>query len=270
MTIGAPRLPPLPRIVPRGGGGPATQLRESGGPTTLSIVSVADGEFLKRVGSTVDGATATDLGAIAQAALVPPLVGTTTKDWMYSQVNASGMATQGFVQNIIYWALVFAAQDMTFTHFVTQLTQLAGTSKYKLGIWSHDPTDGQPLNLLWKGNEIDAGTGAGQTGKKAQAFSADGTWQGAAGSFRNGSDQLFMARGSALWTSALFSGTAQVRSVVAAGLRALGADTAGSAVLTGLQAARTYGNDYPADTSSLTITEYDTQLPFLGLRRTGV
>jgi len=39
-----------------GSSGPATQIRESSGPTTLTVGAVADGQVLKRVGSTVIGA----------------------------------------------------------------------------------------------------------------------------------------------------------------------------------------------------------------------
>jgi hypothetical protein len=39
-------------------GGPATQIEETGGPTVLDIAAIADGEFLKRVGSTIEGAAA--------------------------------------------------------------------------------------------------------------------------------------------------------------------------------------------------------------------
>lgn len=39
-------------------GGPATQIQESSGPTTLTIGAIADGEFAKRVGATLVGAAA--------------------------------------------------------------------------------------------------------------------------------------------------------------------------------------------------------------------
>lgn len=39
-----------------GSSGPATQIRESSGPTTLTVGAVSDGQVLKRVGSTVIGA----------------------------------------------------------------------------------------------------------------------------------------------------------------------------------------------------------------------
>lgn len=40
-----------------GTAGPATQIRETGGPTTLNIASIPDGDFLKRSGTTVVGAS---------------------------------------------------------------------------------------------------------------------------------------------------------------------------------------------------------------------
>lgn len=39
-----------------GTSGPATEIRESSGPTTLSVGAVANGQLLKRVGTTVVGA----------------------------------------------------------------------------------------------------------------------------------------------------------------------------------------------------------------------
>jgi hypothetical protein len=46
------------RVTPSLGGGsgtsgPATQLAETSGPTTLDIAAITDGQFLKRVGATV-------------------------------------------------------------------------------------------------------------------------------------------------------------------------------------------------------------------------
>lgn len=40
-----------------GSSGPATQLAETSGPTTLDIAAITDGQFLKRVGATVVSAT---------------------------------------------------------------------------------------------------------------------------------------------------------------------------------------------------------------------
>lgn len=49
-------------------GGPATQVQESSGPTVLTVGAIADGEFAKRVGSTLVGAAAAGGGAPAGAA----------------------------------------------------------------------------------------------------------------------------------------------------------------------------------------------------------
>lgn len=43
---------------PSAAGGPATQIQESSGPTTLTLGAVADGEVLTRVGTTLVGAAA--------------------------------------------------------------------------------------------------------------------------------------------------------------------------------------------------------------------
>lgn len=51
---------------PAGGGGPATQIDETGGPTTLDIAAIADGQFLKRSG--------TDIVGDAPTASIAPLV----------------------------------------------------------------------------------------------------------------------------------------------------------------------------------------------------
>lgn len=56
-----------------GGGGPATQLNETGGPTTLDIAAIADGEVLVRSGATVTSQAASapgvhDLGGAAHNA----------------------------------------------------------------------------------------------------------------------------------------------------------------------------------------------------------
>ena len=48
--------PPEARWLP-GGGGAADSLIESGGPTELTIGAIADGQVLKRVGTTVVGST---------------------------------------------------------------------------------------------------------------------------------------------------------------------------------------------------------------------
>jgi hypothetical protein len=44
------------------GGGVARKIRETGGPTICTIGAVGDGQFLKRVGSTIVGATASEAG----------------------------------------------------------------------------------------------------------------------------------------------------------------------------------------------------------------
>lgn len=53
-----------------GAGGPATEIEESSGPTTLAIGAVADGEFLKREGSTVVGAAAGGASYLVYTALL--------------------------------------------------------------------------------------------------------------------------------------------------------------------------------------------------------
>jgi hypothetical protein len=52
------RLRAIPDVVGGGGAsGPATQLTETSGPTTLDIAAITDGQFLKRVGTEVVSAT---------------------------------------------------------------------------------------------------------------------------------------------------------------------------------------------------------------------
>lgn len=50
---------------PSGGGGPATQIQESSGPTTLTIGSVADGELIRRNGTTAVGIAQSSLALAA-------------------------------------------------------------------------------------------------------------------------------------------------------------------------------------------------------------
>lgn len=62
-------------------GGPATQIQESSGPTTLTIGAIADGEFAKRVGSTLVGAAAGGAGApVGASYVVVGLDGTLTAE----------------------------------------------------------------------------------------------------------------------------------------------------------------------------------------------
>ena len=56
--------------VPSASGGPATQVLETSGPTTLTIGAIADGEFAKRVGATLVGAAAGGGGAPSTASYV--------------------------------------------------------------------------------------------------------------------------------------------------------------------------------------------------------
>lgn len=54
------------------GGGPATQIRETGGPATLDILAIPDGQFLKRSGTTVIGASPAGAGTVTSVGMTVP------------------------------------------------------------------------------------------------------------------------------------------------------------------------------------------------------
>lgn len=55
-----------------GGGGPATQIDETGGPTTLDIAAIADGEYLRRSGTDIIGDTPSGGGVLTYQIDIPP------------------------------------------------------------------------------------------------------------------------------------------------------------------------------------------------------
>ena len=62
----------FPSVTSSGGGGPATQIIETGGPTTLNISSIPDGTFLKRSGTLIIGATPAGSGTVTSVDMTVP------------------------------------------------------------------------------------------------------------------------------------------------------------------------------------------------------
>jgi hypothetical protein len=77
------------------GGGPAEQLIETGGPTTLDMGAVADGEYLQRVGDQIVGATPSGSGDVTAAAAFAANNRLITSDGTGKGVKASSVTVNG-------------------------------------------------------------------------------------------------------------------------------------------------------------------------------
>lgn len=91
-----------------GAAGPRNIIQESGGPTTLTVGAVADGEFLKRVGSTVVGAAGGGGGGAGTVTSVA-VTGSTGLTVGGSPITTSGTITLTLSANLQSWSAILPA-----------------------------------------------------------------------------------------------------------------------------------------------------------------
>lgn len=77
------------------GGGPATQIEETSGPTILDISAVSDGEYLQRVGEEIVGATPAGTGDVTAAIAFGTTNRMVVSDGVGKGVKASGVTLNG-------------------------------------------------------------------------------------------------------------------------------------------------------------------------------
>jgi hypothetical protein len=94
------------------GGGPATQIDETGGPTTLDIDAIADGEYLQRVGTEIVGATPVGTGDVVGPA--------SATDEAFARFDlTTGKLIQNSVVTCSNTGVVAGIDDLTLTGSIT-------------------------------------------------------------------------------------------------------------------------------------------------------
>lgn len=141
----------MSRIYQPSGGGPARAVRESGGPTVLTVGPIADGEFAKRVGTSLVGAAAAGdlsmassfvVGTLADA-VMPPL-GT----YVASNGTGAGVGT-------LRLSPVAIGSLRTMTGLALGVAGNVSGAVCRLGLYECG-TDGYPGALLYDSGSLDA------------------------------------------------------------------------------------------------------------------
>jgi hypothetical protein len=123
------------------------RLRESGGPTTLTLGAVTDGQFLKRSGaSLISEAVSVDF----PMKLKPALTRYVMPGWMGGLTSGYGMAA-----GVIYYEPIFVSETTTYTGIgISVSTASAGTADLRIFNWSN----GLPSSLVLSAGTVDTGT----------------------------------------------------------------------------------------------------------------
>ncbi len=154
---------------------PVSVVRETSGPTSLTVGSVSDGQFLKRVGSTIVGAAAGGSGTVTSVGLAAPTAefsvsgspvtasGTLTFSWKTQSANvvfagpSSGGAAAPTFRGLV-------AADLP---AVDANTGLTGTTLKSSIVTSSLAAVGTIVTGAWQGTPVDVsygGTGATDAG----------------------------------------------------------------------------------------------------------
>jgi hypothetical protein len=263
VSIGPPRPPALPRYLPSGGaGGPATQIRESGGPLVLDVDEIEDNQILRRSGTAVEGITAAGL---VNTGFPPPLRPTFSggQITVWDQLISSTNGTQGLLGDIIRYQPHWEEKDSSIYDAVI-FRQTAGTagSQSRVALFLAG-SNGNPNELLWSSAVVDTSAGA----QYAALFSA-GTFTTLGNTYKDGSNRFVFTRGTRIWKAWMrnTTGAPSMQVMGSSTARGLGwsATSLQSAAFTGFSSARTFALGFPDPAPAL--TDELTNVPILGLR----
>jgi hypothetical protein len=220
----------------------------SGGPTTLPILSVADGEFLRRVGSDVDGVSEAGIVAIAGGSLIPPLP-VLGDNWLaWHVVSALNTGSQALTADRVWLVPHFEERGLTYDALMAWVAATSVGGTIRLGIYGAHATTKLPATLWFTSANIDTSSAAGA---KTTLFSA-GTWDAALpASHKNGSNQFTPPRGLWCWFAFHSTGSANMRTTQVGGLYPIGKAIA-SDPYTCLEFTQTFASGLPAAPGALT------------------
>lgn len=143
-----------PPLIQPQGGGPAKSIRETSGPTVLTLGAVADGEYLKRSGSTVVGAAVSSAlpemaARIASSALSDAFV---TFPGVSAYVGGTGLSTgQLRAKPIVF------GRSGTLSSIGLICSSGVSNAKARIGLYEAG-SDGYPSSLVAESAELDCST----------------------------------------------------------------------------------------------------------------
>jgi hypothetical protein len=264
MGIGPPRPTFLPRYFPRSAAsGPATQIRETGGPVTLDVGAIADQQIFRRNGTSAEGISPAGLVNLGFPPILRPRF-SGGQIIVWDQVISSTNGSQGLVADVIRFQPHWEEKDSaTYDAFVfrTAGAGLAG-SLGKVALYLAGADD-KPVALLGQSPDIDISAAA-------QYASLYSTWtKTALGlTYADGSGRFVFTRGVRVWKAwmrnAVGAPTLNVMGSSTALALAWSSTSLQSAAFTGFSAANGFAGGFPDPAPAL--TDETTNVPVLGLR----
>jgi hypothetical protein len=264
MGIGPPRPTFLPRYFPRSAAsGPATQIRETGGPVTLTVGAIADQQILRRNGTSAEGISPAGLVNLGFPPILRPRF-SGGQILVWDQVISSANGTQGLVGDVIRFQPHWEEKDSATYDaliFRTGTAGLAG-SLGKMALYLAGADD-KPVALLWQSADIDISS----TAQFAALFST-GTTTALGLTYKDGSGRFVLTRGVRVWKAWMRnttgSPTMQVMGSSTALALAWSSTSLQNAAFTGFSAARAFAGGFPDPAGA--VTDENTNTPVLGLR----
>lgn len=264
MAIGPPRAPALPRYFPRSAAsGPATQIRETGGPTVLTVGAVADQQIARRNGVSFEGISPAGLVNLGFPPILRPRF-SGGQILVWDQVISSANGTQGLVGDVIRFQPHWEEKDSaTYDAFIFRMgtSGIAG-SLGKVAIYLAG-TDDKPVQLLWQSADIDI-----QSSAQFAALFSTGTKTALGLTYADGSGRFVFTRGTRVWKAWMKNTTGapnmQVMGSSTALALAWSSTSLQNAAFTGFSAARAFAGGFPDPAGA--VTDENTNTPVLGLR----
>ncbi len=239
----------------------ARKIRETSGPTVLTMGAVADGEVLARSGSGVAGRTAT---SIVDAGLtIPKRPEFTGKLVFWSAAISAAFGTSALQGVSVHY--VWHPEDQpttTYDAIVFEIANSVAGAACLVGLYAPG-SDGRPASLLWTSASIDVST----LGVFTKTFASDGTWQAAGASYKDGSNRLVLRRGQAIYAAWARNNTGapSSRSLPISSSKPLGIRADLTAPYVAYREIFTYASGLPATPSALTELSGGS-IPVLALR----
>lgn len=196
-------------------------IRESSGPTNLTIGPVADGQYLKRSGTTLQGDTPAGGSGITAAEAPGSLLrrGTTANRWNIGhQMNGAPLTTLAVTLGRLYAFPLYIHKALRLQDLGFNVSTAVAASNGRIGIYADDG-NGYPGSLL-TGSDV-AALATATTGFKSNAMPA--------------TTAMDLLAGRVYWVAANFSHAVTLRAVALASCwPILGFDNAAATVAPGL------------------------------------